>query len=302
MPSRAVDVAWHEMILMTREYHASASAPSATTCTTARLVAGEPMDAMPGADARGGRAPRPARATRPASRCCSRSTAAGRRGRLRLERRRTSRRAARRSSAPIGCDRHDGCTRSRRRRGCASGGGGGGARRRRRLRWRRLRWRTEARPSAAVEADDVERLRAAAARPRRASSPSGWAITSGSVAAYTRRLMRICPGAAASHRRSARIVTRADRGVLPAALEADPAERRVALRDADRRVQVVAAAGSSASASSQTRSRIATASRTARSAGVRARQRVVEEDHQLVAREALERALEAWICSPSAAW
>ena len=59
---------------------------------------------------------------------------------------------------------------------------------------------------------------------------------------------------------------RADRGVVGASLEADPPERRVALRDPEAEVQVVALL-LPPSASSLTRSRIARAILTARNAG-----------------------------------
>ena len=84
----------------------------------------------------------------------------------------------------------------------------------------------------------------------------------------------------------------ADRGVVGSALEPDPAERGVALGDADPEAEVVAAAAQP-SASPPTRSRMATAIARPARRPVVARQRVVEEHHQPVAGEALERSLEA---------
>src|SRR5437762_3294564 len=95
-------------------------------------------------------------------------------------------------------------------------------------------------------------------------------------------------GLAAQTRRQ--VGDRADRAVVPAALEADGADGRVALRDADPEVQLVPALAPPA----QER-RHAVTHRQRHPNGALGRvghwNRVIEEDHHAVAGEALERAL-----------
>ena len=78
--------------------------------------------------------------------------------------------------------------------------------------------------------------------------------------------------------------------VVEAALEAECAEGGEALRDADAEVELVAALRQRARSGANCAC-IASAMRAARAAGVRHRHRIVEEDHDAVAGEALERAL-----------
>ena len=92
-------------------------------------------------------------------------------------------------------------------------------RRRRRRRRRRLRRRGRVRRRRRRAAEAAAARRSRCSRPRRSHagvgfskprsvrSPAGWVIASASVAAKTRRLIRIWPGAAVSHRRSASVGT-----------------------------------------------------------------------------------------------
>ena len=83
------------------------------------------------------------------------------------------------------------------------------------------------------------------------------------MAVWTRWLTRIWPGPGLGAQAGRQVRHRADRGVVRAALEADAAERGVALRDPDAEAEVVPPLRQPA-ASSATLSRIATAMRTAR--------------------------------------
>ena len=73
--------------------------------------------------------------------------------------------------------------------------------------------------------------------------------------------------AASPHKSRGQIGDGADRAVVPAPLESDRADRRIALRDADAEAQLVAALGPVVAPCWPMRSRIASAMRTARSAG-----------------------------------
>ena len=124
-------------------------------------------------------------------------------------------------------------------------------------------------------------------------SPTGSATTDASTAACTRWPTRIWPGCRGRAEPRGEVRDAADRRVVGAPLEADPPERGVPLRRCRPRSGGRGPCAASPRTARPTRSRIATAIRTARSGPVRARQRVVEEHHHAVAGEPLEGALEA---------
>src|SRR5262249_55316818 len=82
----------------------------------------------------------------------------------------------------------------------------------------------------------------------------------------------------------------ADRRIVEAALESDPTERRIAVRDADPEAELVAVL---APADAELADALAHLDRKPHRAlaRVRTRQRIIEQDHYAVADEALDRAL-----------
>ena len=127
--------------------------------------------------------------------------------------------------------------------------------------------------------------------PRRSSSPTGSPTASPSVAENTRCATRTCHGPAAAAQARRQVRDAADRRVVEAPLEADAAERGESLRDADPEAEVVAAP---APAVGELGDPVAHrhGHRDGPLGGVVDGQRVVEEHHEPVAGEALERALE----------
>ena len=123
-------------------------------------------------------------------------------------------------------------------------------------------------------------------------SPSSSASTSSSTTPCTRPLIRICPLAASAAQARGQVGDRADRGVVEPALEADPPQRRVAHRDPDPEAQLVPLP---APAPRQLGHPLAHRDgHPHRPLGVVGLgHRVVEEHHQPVAREVLDRAPEA---------
>ena len=104
-------------------------------------------------------------------------------------------------------------------------------------------------------------------KPFSTASPAGSAATAFSIFPYTRCVTRIWPVFASEHRRADEIADGADRAVVAAALEADRAERRVAVRDAHAESELVAALLPAADEQLPTASRISSAMRTAASSG-----------------------------------
>ncbi len=129
--------------------------------------------------------------------------------------------------------------------------------------------------------------------PRSSIGPSERVSKRSSRPARTRGLMRIWPARGGGAQPRGEVGDGPDRGVVPPALEADPAERRVALGDADAEAEVVALPAP-ARRRARRRGRASATRHPHRPLGrVRARRRVVEEDHQPVAGEVLERPLVA---------
>ena len=128
--------------------------------------------------------------------------------------------------------------------------------------------------------------------PRRAAPPTGSATRISWAAACTRWLTRIWPGAASRAEPAGEVRDGADGGVVEAPLEADRAERGVALRDPDAEVELVALP---APALGQLGDAVAHRHRHPHGPlrRVGTGQRIVEEHHDPVAGEALERPLVA---------
>ncbi len=129
------------------------------------------------------------------------------------------------------------------------------------------------------------------AKPLTSTAPTSRSSNSAAAPVRTRRLTRIWPGRGEVAEPGREVGHRPDRRIVPPALEADPPERRVALRDADAEAEVVAAGPP---ARGEPLDPLAHGDRHPDRArrGVRARRRVVEEDHEPVAGEMLQGAPE----------
>ena len=207
MPSRVVDVAWHEMILFTREYHAFCDrAFGRYLHHSPDAVAGEPMDVMlartlyvldkhpAGAVIAAAGVPLLFAVDSQAGLADGYVWSVAELAAIRARHVAETAAASCRTRAPRAPGRLRRRRRQLRRRGRL--------RRRRVLRRRRLTRRFRPRPRRRRAR---RRSNAGAGResPRSASSPTGWQTTSDSAAACTRRSIRICPGSAASHSSSA---------------------------------------------------------------------------------------------------
>ena len=127
--------------------------------------------------------------------------------------------------------------------------------------------------------------------PRSSRVPASSPTASGPAAENTRSVTRICHGSAVGAQPGGQVGDAPDRRVVVPALEADPAQGGVALGDPDAEGEVVALASPGLrQAADPGPHRDAHPDRARRT--VVAAHRVVEEDHQPVAGEPLERALE----------
>ena len=106
----------------------------------------------------------------------------------------------------------------------------------------------------------------------------------------TGSLTSTCPALASVQRREARFGIRADRRIVEAPVETDPAERRFALRDADAEAEVVTGVPPALGQRADPGLHVERHAHGALGV-VGAGHRVVEEDEKAVAEEALERAL-----------
>ena len=206
MPSRVVDIAWHEMILFTREYHAFCDrAFGRYLHHSPDAVAGEPMDAMLARTLRV-LDKHPAGAVTTAAGGVPLLFAVDSQAGLADGYVWSEAELAAIRARHVAADDGGGCHVGLRRapaavaaaaavaeEAAAAGAAAAAA---------------AADPpvqAAAAEASSPTRSNAGAGRvsPRSASSPTGWQTTSASAAACTRRSISICPGSAASHSSSA---------------------------------------------------------------------------------------------------